>query len=68
MRQTGKMIDPDDVAPKKKQGMVIGEDLAAISVAELEQRIHDLESEIQRIRADIAKKQASKAAAAAFFR
>jgi uncharacterized small protein (DUF1192 family) len=68
MRQTGKMTDLDEFAPKKKQGMVIGEDLAAISVAELEQRIHDLESEIQRIRAEITAKQASKAAAAAFFR
>jgi uncharacterized small protein (DUF1192 family) len=68
MRQTGKMIDLDDFAPKKKPGMVIGEDLASVSVAELAHRIQDLESEIQRIRAEIAKKDASKTAAAAFFR
>jgi len=60
-------MDLDDL-PKKKPDMVIGENLEAISVAELEQRILLLESEIARIRADIAKKQASKAAAASFFK
>ena len=54
--------------PKRKAHMVIGENLDAISVAELEHRISDLEFEIHRIRAEIAKKQASKAAAATFFR
>jgi uncharacterized small protein (DUF1192 family) len=54
--------------PRAKPSMVIGENLDAISVAELEQRIIDLDSEINRIRAEIAKKQASKAAAAAFFK
>ena len=60
-------MDLDD-APKKPANMVIGENLDAISVAELEQRISALDSEIARIRAEIAKKQSSKAAAAAFFR
>jgi len=60
-------MELDDL-PKKKPDMVIGENLEAISVAELEQRILLLESEIARIRADIAKKQASKAAAASFFK
>ncbi len=54
--------------PTPKPRMVIGENLDAISVAELEQRIVTLDSEIARIRAEIAKKQASKAAAASFFR
>lgn len=57
-----------DEAPKPKANMVIGENLDAISVAELEQRIVGLEAEIARIRAEIAKKQASKEAAAAFFK
>jgi uncharacterized small protein (DUF1192 family) len=57
-----------DEHPKKRPDMVIGENLDAISVAELEQRILALESEIARIRADIAKKQASKTAAASFFK
>jgi uncharacterized small protein (DUF1192 family) len=48
--------------------MVIGENLDAISVAELEQRIQALDSEIVRLKAEIAKKQASRSAADAFFR
>ena len=54
--------------PRPKPNMVIGENLDDISVAELEQRISDLDSEILRLRAEIVKKQSSKAAAAAFFR
>ena len=54
--------------PRAKLNMVIGENLDAISVAELEQRLKALESEITRIHAEIAKKHASKAAAATFFR
>ena len=54
--------------PRPKPNMVIGENLDDISAAELEQRISALDSEITRIRAEIAKKQSSKAAAAAFFR
>ena len=55
-------------APRKKPNMVIGENLDDISVAELEQRIVVLDSEINRLRVEIAKKQASKAAAASLFR
>jgi uncharacterized small protein (DUF1192 family) len=60
-------MEPDDL-PKKKPDMVIGENLDAVSLAELEQRIQALESEIKRIRAEIGKKQASRSAADAFFR
>ena len=60
-------MDLED-APKKPANMVIGENLDAISVAELEQRIRALDSEIVRLRAEIAKKQASRNAADAFFR
>ncbi len=60
-------MDLDD-APKKKSNMVIGESLDDISVAELEQRIIVLDSEINRIRVEIVKKQDSKAAAANMFR
>ena len=60
-------MDLED-APKKPANMVIGENLDAISVAELEQRIQALESEIIRLKAEIAKKQASRNAADAFFR
>ena len=57
-----------DEAPKKRPDMVIGENLDAISIAELEHRIVVLDSEINRLRGEIAKKTASKAAAASFFR
>ena len=60
-------MDLED-APKKPANMVIGENLDAISVAELEQRIQALESEIVRLKAEIAKKQASRSAADAFFK
>ena len=60
-------MERDDL-PKKKPDIVIGENLDAISVAELEQRIQALDSEIGRIRAEIARKQASRSAADAFFR
>ena len=60
-------MDLDD-APTKPANMVIGENLDAISVAELEQRIQALDSEIIRLKAEIAKKQASRNAADAFFR
>ena len=56
-------MELDDL-PKKKPDLVIGENLDAISVAELEQRIQALESEIVRIRAEITRKQASRSAAA----
>ncbi len=54
--------------PRPRPSMVIGENLDEISIAELEQRIATLDSEILRIRAEIVKKQAGKAAAAAFFK
>ena len=60
-------MDLED-APKKPTNMVIGENLDAISVAELEQRIQSLESEIERLKTEIAKKHASRNAADAFFK
>jgi uncharacterized small protein (DUF1192 family) len=57
-----------DEPPKKKPGAVVGENLDLLSVAELEQRVHDLESEIVRVKTMIASKQASKTAADAFFK
>ncbi|MDE2446890.1 MAG: DUF1192 domain-containing protein [Alphaproteobacteria bacterium] len=60
-------MDLEDL-PRPKPHMVIGENLDAISVAELEQRIIVLDSEIVRVRAEIAKKQAGKAAADLFFK
>jgi uncharacterized small protein (DUF1192 family) len=62
------LMDLDEMRPVKKLDIVIGEDLALMSLAELEHRVHLLESEIARIRETIAGKQSSKAAADAFFR
>jgi uncharacterized small protein (DUF1192 family) len=54
--------------PARKPDIVLGENLDLLSVFELEQRIQALDSEIARIKAAIAAKQASKSAADAFFR
>jgi uncharacterized small protein (DUF1192 family) len=54
--------------PKKPAGVVLGENLDLLSVAELEHRVSQLESEILRVKAAIQAKQASKNAADAFFR
>ncbi len=43
------------------------EDLDLFGIAELEERITDLEAEIARVRAQLGKKQAGRAAADAFF-
>lgn len=61
-------MDSDDLLPKPKAQMVIGENLDAVSIAELEQRIQLLDSEIVRVKAEIARKVASKSAADAFFK
>jgi uncharacterized small protein (DUF1192 family) len=60
-------MDPDEL-PKKLPAIAIGDNLDAISLAELEHRIQALESEISRIRDEIRKKQATRSAADALFR
>ncbi|MFT3672771.1 DUF1192 domain-containing protein [Aestuariivirga sp.] len=60
-------MDLDDL-PKPAPKLTVGEPLDTISVAELEQRILAFEGEIARLKAEIAKKKASKAAADAFFK
>ncbi len=57
-----------DDLPKPKPVLVIGENLDAISIDELLQRITTLRNEIQRVESEIAKKQSSKSAADAFFK
>lgn len=54
--------------PRKPAGIVLGENLDLLSVSELEHRVLALEQEIQRVKAAIQSKQASKDAADAFFR
>ena len=60
-------IDEDD-RPKKKIVHEIGQELALISVKELEERIALLKEEIGRLEADIKRKQTSKNVADQFFK
>jgi uncharacterized small protein (DUF1192 family) len=60
-------IDEDD-RPKKKITHEIGQDLALLSVKELQERIALLKEEIGRLDADIARKQTSRDVAAQFFK
>jgi uncharacterized small protein (DUF1192 family) len=60
-------IDEDD-RPKKKITHEIGQDLALLSVKELQERIALLKEEIGRLEAAIAGKQASRNVADQFFR
>jgi len=62
-------IDPEELLPRKKQPEItLGEDLAAMSAHELEQRIATLEREIARCREAITHRNATKSAADAFFK
>ncbi len=58
----------DDDRPKKKIVHEIGQDLALLSVRELEERIDLLKEEIARLQADISRKGASRSAADLFFK
>ncbi|HEY1361359.1 MAG TPA: DUF1192 domain-containing protein [Xanthobacteraceae bacterium] len=58
----------DDERPKKKIVHEIGQDLALLSVRELEERIAILKGEIARLEAAIAGKQASRNVADQFFK
>ena len=60
-------MDPDGTRPATDSKVTVGQDLSAVSVDELRERITLLESEIVRIRAEIAQKQASIAAANSIF-
>jgi len=58
-----------DEEPRKKAPVhEIGQDLSLLSVAELRVRIGQLEAEIERLKADVASKGVTKAAAEALFK
>jgi len=62
-------IDPDELLPRKKaHDIVLGEDLSAMSVHELEARIAALETEISRCREAIVARRATKSAADSVFK
>jgi uncharacterized small protein (DUF1192 family) len=58
----------DDEPRKKPQPHEIGQDLALLSVGELEERIGILRAEIERIEAELQAKGSTKSAAEALFR
>jgi uncharacterized small protein (DUF1192 family) len=64
----GAMPVVDEDQPRRKMSHEIGQDLAALSLDELAERIALLRSEIERIEAAIRAKQASAVAADAFFK
>lgn len=61
-------IDPEELLPRKKPEIVLGEDLSARSENELNERIAALEAEIERCRTAISQRQATKRAADGFFK
>jgi uncharacterized small protein (DUF1192 family) len=61
-------MDWDDARPKPKPTAAIGDNLAALSVGELEDRIKAFEAEIERVRTELIKKRAHEPAAAALFK
>ncbi len=61
-------MDWDDIRPKAAKAITLGEELASLSVAELDARIVALQKEIARVEAERAAKKAHEAAAAALFK
>jgi len=61
-------MDWDDVRPKPKVAVTIGESLETLSVAELQARIVQLEREIARVKAELEAKRRHEDAASALFK
>ena len=62
------MATDEDPAPKKPPGHVIGQDLSALSIEELLERVETLKSEIVRIEAAVTRKRASRTSADQVFK
>jgi uncharacterized small protein (DUF1192 family) len=61
-------MDWDEAMAKPARGIVLGEELSKLSVAELAARITALEAEIARVAAELSRKKAHEEAAAALFK
>jgi uncharacterized small protein (DUF1192 family) len=61
-------MDLEEDRPAKKPNIVIGEDLAMLSVEELTRRIEVLGVEIERLKAAVAEKQKSRETANSVFK
>ena len=62
------MAAEDDERPRKKVTHEIGQDLALLSIGELNERIALLQEEIERLQAAATSKEASRSAADRFFK
>ena len=61
-------MDWDEIQKKPVKAVTLGESLETLSIAELELRIEALKQENTRVEAELAKKRAHEAAAAALFK
>jgi uncharacterized small protein (DUF1192 family) len=61
-------MDWDDLKPKPVKTPAVGDDLKALSIAELEARITAFEAEIARVRTEMASKKAQQDAASRLFK
>jgi uncharacterized small protein (DUF1192 family) len=61
-------MDWDELKPKPKASIVIGEDLRTLSVADLRERITACEAEIARLAKEIGAREAHEAAASRLFK
>ncbi|HXE68686.1 MAG TPA: DUF1192 domain-containing protein [Hyphomicrobiaceae bacterium] len=61
-------MDWDELEPKPAKAITLGESLESLSIGELEARIAALETEIKRVKDNVAHKKAHEAAAAAVFK
>ena len=62
------VMDWDEVRTQPATGAMIGENLATLSVGELEARIGELEREIERVKGELAAKRKHEDAASALFK
>ncbi len=62
------MAGDDDDKLRKKITHELGQDLSLLSVGDIEERIAALAAEIERLKADAARKRSSRDAADAFFK
>ena len=61
-------MDWDEARPPPRKSASLGDDLETLSVAELEERIQAFADEIERVKAELARKRAHESAAAALFK
>lgn len=61
-------MDFDDIRPKSKPTICVGDDLDDLSVSELTERVSLLAGEIERIEAEVLRKKSSQSAADSVFK